>query len=156
VATGEKKLLTPKNGQDEVSYSGGVFSRDGKGFYTTTDRDSEFQRLAYFDLATLQPVYLTTNIKWDVDEFDLSEDGKSLAFVANEDGISKLYLMDTATRKYHAVAGIPTGLIFSITFHKNNRDLDLRSLPRAPRLTFIRSTLPQGSLSAGPSAKPAD
>ncbi len=34
VATGEKKLLTPKQGDDEVAYSGGPFSKDGKGFYT--------------------------------------------------------------------------------------------------------------------------
>ena len=123
VATGEKKPLTPKAEGVEVAYSGGPFSKDGKGFYTTTDRDSEFQRLAYFDLATMQPTYLTTDIKWDVDEMDLSDDGKMLAFVANEDGISKLYLMNTATRKYKPVAGIPTGLIGGLSFHKNNRDL---------------------------------
>jgi dipeptidyl aminopeptidase/acylaminoacyl peptidase len=123
VATGEKKLLTPKLGDEEVAYGGGPFSKDGKGFYTTTDRESEFQRLAYFDLATMKPTYLTTEIKWDVDEVDLSNDGKMLAFVTNEDGISKLYLMDTATRKYRPVAGIPTGLIGGLTFHKNNRDL---------------------------------
>ena len=107
VATGEKKPLTPKTEGVEVAYSGGPFSKDGKGFYTATDRDSEFQRLAYFDLATMNPTYLTTDIKWDVDEIELSEDGKTLAFVTNEDGISKLYLMNTATRKYHPVPGFP-------------------------------------------------
>jgi len=122
IATGEKKLLTPK-GNEQVAYSGGLFSKDGKGFYTATDRDSEFSRLAYFDLATMQPAYLTTDIKWDVDEAALTEDGKTLAFVTNEDGINKLYLMNTATRKYHPVAGIPTGLIGGLNFHKNNRDL---------------------------------
>jgi len=122
VATGEKKLLTPK-GNEEVAYSGGLFSKDGKGFYTATDRDSEFARLAYFDLATMRPTYLTTDIKWDVDEAALTEDGKTLAFVTNEDGINKLYLMNTATRKYRPVAGIPTGLIGGLNFHKNNRDL---------------------------------
>src|SRR5262249_35455574 len=40
-ATGEKKLLTPKSGGEQVAYSGGPFSKDGKGFYSTTDRDSE-------------------------------------------------------------------------------------------------------------------
>jgi dipeptidyl aminopeptidase/acylaminoacyl peptidase len=123
VATGGKKLLTSKTGDEEVAYSGGPFSKDGKGFYSTTDRDSEFQRLAYFDLATMKPTFLTTDIKWDVDEFELSEDGKTLAFVTNEDGISKLYLMDTGTRKYRPAAGIPTGLIGGLNFHKNNRDL---------------------------------
>src|SRR6185437_14365897 len=80
-------------------------------------------RLAYFDLATMKPTYLTTDIKWDVDEIDLSEDGKTLAFVTNEDGISKLYLMNTATRKYRPVPGIPAGLIGGLNFHKNSRDL---------------------------------
>ncbi|HEU4414741.1 MAG TPA: prolyl oligopeptidase family serine peptidase [Candidatus Angelobacter sp.] len=123
VATGEKRLLTPKAGSEEIAYSGGPFSKDGKGFYTTTDRDSEFQRLAYFDLATMKPEYLTSDIKWDVDEIELSDDGKTLAFVTNEDGISKLYLMNTATRKYRPATGIPTGLIGGVSFHKNNRDL---------------------------------
>src|SRR5689334_9627166 len=122
-ATGEKKLLTPKIGDQEVAYGDAQFSKDGKGFYTTTDRDSEFQRLAYFDLSTMQPSYLTTDIKWDVDEFRLSDNGKTLAFVTNEDGISRLYLMDTATKKYHPVSGIPTGLIGGVRFHKNNNDL---------------------------------
>jgi len=122
-ASSEKKLLTPKAGAEEVAYSGGTFSKDGKGFYTTTDRDSEFQRLAYFDFATMKPAYLTSDIKWDVDEFDLSDDGRTLAFVANEDGVGKLYLMDTSTRKYHSVSGLPAGQVFDLSFHKNNLEL---------------------------------
>lgn len=123
VLTGEKKLLTPKTGDELVYYGTGIFSHDGKGLYTTTDRDSEFQRLAYLDLATMKPVYLTTEIKWDVDEFSLSDDGKTLAFTINEDGAGRLYLMDTATRKYHPVSGVPVGVIGGLDFHKNNRDL---------------------------------
>ena len=122
-ASGEKKLLTPKIGQDEVAYYDAKFSKDGKGIFVVTDRDNEFHRLAYIDLATMQPVYLTSEIKWSVDTFDLSQDGKTIAFVTNEDGISKLYLMDTATRKYHPVAGIPDGLIGGVRFHKDSRDL---------------------------------
>jgi dipeptidyl aminopeptidase/acylaminoacyl peptidase len=123
VASGEKKLLTPKVGDQEIAYSGGTFSKDDKGFYATTDRDSEFHRLAYFDLATMKPVYLTTDIKWDVDDFTVSDDGKTLAFITNEDGLGKLYLMNTATRKYHQVTGLPAGQVFGPVFHKNNRDL---------------------------------
>ncbi len=123
VGTGEKKLLTPKGGPEQIAYGQALFSKDGKGIYITTDRDSEFARLVYFDLATLQPTYLTSDIKWNVGSFDLTEDGKNLAFVTNEDGISKLYLLDTASRKYHPVTGIPTGIIGEIEFHKNNHDL---------------------------------
>jgi len=123
VATGEKKLLTPKTGGEEVAYGGGTFSKDGKGFYTTTDRESEFQRLAYFDLTTMKPTYLTTDIKWDVDDVTLSDDGKLLAFVTNEDGISKVYLMNTASGKYHPVCRPAYGTGWGTEFHKNNRDL---------------------------------
>lgn len=125
VASGEKKLLTPRIGDEQVAYGAARFSKDGKGFYITTDRESEFRRLAYFDLASMKPTYLTSDIKWDVDEFALSDDGKTLAFVTNEDGISKLYLLDMATRKYRSVPGIPTGLVGGLVFHKNSRDLGL-------------------------------
>lgn len=122
MATGEKKQLTPQS-NDEVAYGRALFSRDGKGIYVATDRDNEFHRLAYFDLASMQPQYLTSDIKWDVEEFDLSEDGKTIAFVTNEDGIGKLYLLDTATKKYHAVAGVPTGVITGLRFHRDNHDV---------------------------------
>jgi len=125
VGSGEKKLLTPrtKAGEEEIDYDRAFFSADGKGFYTSTDRDPEFHRLAYFDLATMKAAYLTSDIKWDVEEFAMSDNGKTVAFVANEDGIGKLYLMDTATRKYHAVPGLPAGQVGSLVFHKNSREL---------------------------------
>src|SRR5947209_12966388 len=93
-ATGEKKLLTPKGWAEKVDYSGPKFAKDGRATYVTTDKDSEFHRLAYVDLATGKHEYLTDRIKWDVDEFDLSPDGKTIAFVTNEDGVSRLHLMD--------------------------------------------------------------
>src|SRR5947209_5073109 len=95
-SSGEKTLLTPKGGL-KIAYGGGQFSKDGKGIYVTTDKDSEFQRLAYVDLASRQHNYLTTHISWDVDEFDLSFDGSTIAFVTNEDGFGVLHLLDTKT-----------------------------------------------------------
>src|SRR5882762_3324770 len=43
--TGEKTELTPRNTSEKVSYGEGRFSKDGKGMYVTTDKDSEFHRL---------------------------------------------------------------------------------------------------------------
>ena len=37
--------------------------------------------------------------QWDVGEFDLSKDGRWIAFEANEDGISKLHILDTKSTK---------------------------------------------------------
>jgi dipeptidyl aminopeptidase/acylaminoacyl peptidase len=122
-ATGEKTLLTPKGGAEKVSYGDARFSKDGRGLYVTTDRDSEFQRLAYVDLATKRHEYLTDHIKWDVDSFELSPDGRTIAFVTNEDGISRLRLMDAATRKERQAPRLPDGVIGGVEWHENNRDL---------------------------------
>ncbi len=121
--SGEKKLVTPKGEKEKVSYQGGVFSKDGKGLYVVTDRDSEFQRLTYIDLATFKHTYLTEQIPWDVEDFDLSKDGKRLAFVTNEDGISVLHLLETATNKEVSLPKLPIGQVSGITWHRNNQDL---------------------------------
>ncbi len=119
----EKTLITPKGGDVKIAYGSGRFSKDGKGIYVTTDKDSEFQRLAYVDLGTKQHTYLTSNIPWDVDEFDLSYDGKTIAFVTNEDGFGVLHLLDTRTRKEMPVPKLPKGVISGVSWHRNSRDL---------------------------------
>src|SRR5207244_12616467 len=45
--TGQKSELTPRHATEKVSYGEARFSKDGKGIYVTTDKDSEFHRLAY-------------------------------------------------------------------------------------------------------------
>ncbi|HWW74596.1 MAG TPA: DPP IV N-terminal domain-containing protein, partial [Pyrinomonadaceae bacterium] len=121
--TGEKTPVTPRAGAEKVHYGGAQFSKDGRGFYTTTDRESEFHRLAYVDLATGQHTYLTTDIKWDVDSFALSPDGRTVAFVTNEDGIDRLHLLDTKTRKERPAPRLPVGLLGGLEWHENGRDL---------------------------------
>ena len=121
--SGAKTLLTPKGGEAKIYYGIGQFSKDGKGIYVTTDKDSEFQRLAYIDFSTQKPTYLSGRIPWDVDELDLSFDGKTLAFVTNEDGFGVLHLLDTSTRQEEPVPDLPKGVISGIRWHRNNRDL---------------------------------
>jgi Tol biopolymer transport system component len=79
VATGEKTRVTPKVEGELVSYRGAQWSADGKGLWVTTDRESEFQRLAYLDLASGKHRYYTTDIRWDVALFDVSPDGRTIA-----------------------------------------------------------------------------
>ena len=53
VVTGEKTLLTGAGGNEKVfNGSWASFSKNGKGVYLITDRDSDFRRLAYLDFAT--------------------------------------------------------------------------------------------------------
>jgi dipeptidyl aminopeptidase/acylaminoacyl peptidase len=122
-ATGQKTELTPRNVTQKVSYGEGRFSKDGKGIYVTTDKDSEFHRLAYIDLETKQPTHLTTSIHWDVERFDLARDGKLLAFVTNEEGLSVLRVRDTGNGKEMPLPHIPTGVIGAIHWHLNGHEL---------------------------------
>jgi len=55
--------------------------------------------------------------------FDVSPDGRRVAFVTNEAGVSRLYLLDTQTRTSRPVPGIPIGLIGGLQWHKNGIDL---------------------------------
>ncbi len=122
-ATGEKKELTPRKTNEQVAYSNARFSKDGKGVYFTSDKDSEFQRLMYMDLESKQTKVLTANIPWDLDEFALSQDGKRIAFVSNEEGLSALHLLDTSTKKELPVPKLPVGLVSGLIWHRNGRDL---------------------------------
>src|SRR5436189_5546375 len=131
-SSGEKTLITPKGGV-KIAYRGGQFSKDGKGIYVTTDKDSEFQRLAYVDPASKQHNYLSSHISWDVDEFDVSYDGRTIAFVTNEDGFGVLHLLDTNTAKEKPVPDLPKGIASGVRWHKNNRDLGFN-------ITSARST----------------
>ena len=117
VATGSKALLTPKGGKEQIAYSGAEFSADGKGIYLTTDMNSEFQRLAYFDLTTKKYEFLTDHIKWDVENFELSPDGKTIAFITNEDGVGILRLLDVASGKELPAPKLPTAVIGGLSWH---------------------------------------
>ncbi len=122
-STGQKELITPKGGTEKVSYADAEFSKDGKGIYVTTDRDGEFLRLAYLDLATRQPRFLTSHINWDVEGFDLSPDGATIAFVTNEDGVSNLRLLDTGTGNERAAPKLPASVISRLRWHDNGREI---------------------------------
>jgi len=146
VKTGAMKALTPRGGEkisygrgssEKVSYSGGQFTTDGRAVFVTSDRGSEFQRLARIELASGQETPVTANIPWDIEGFDLARDGRTLAFVANEDGVSKLHLLDPQTGKERPAPALPLGVISGVKFHENSRDLAFTmSSARSPSDVF--------------------
>jgi dipeptidyl aminopeptidase/acylaminoacyl peptidase len=120
--TKEKTPLTPR-GTEKVAYSAARFSPDGKTVYFVTDKHSEFQRLIKMDLTSKKDTILTADIKWDVDDLALSQDGTLIAFITNEDGVGVLHLMDAKTGKERKAPKLPLGAITNLRFHENNRDL---------------------------------
>jgi dipeptidyl aminopeptidase/acylaminoacyl peptidase len=122
-ATGQKRLITPKGNPEKVSYQSATFSKDGRGLYVVTDQDSEFARLAYLDLATKKYTFLSSSIKWDVEDVELSKNGRLLAFTTNEDGAAVLQVLDTKTRQLRQLPRLPVGQVSGLQWHPNGRDL---------------------------------
>jgi len=87
----------------------------------------------YIDLASKKQTVLTPSINWDVEFFTISWDGKTIAFVTNEDGLSVLHLYDTILHKERPAPKLPPGVVNSLEWHKNDRDIgfDMESA-RAP------------------------
>jgi dipeptidyl aminopeptidase/acylaminoacyl peptidase len=122
-ASGKKTLVTPKSSGEKIAYRPIAFAKDAQGIYVGSDRDSEFTRLAYLDLGTKKETVLSGDIPWDVEDAAMSDDGKRMAFVTNENGISRLHLLDTGTGQELPVPQLPAAVIADLQWHKNNREL---------------------------------
>jgi dipeptidyl aminopeptidase/acylaminoacyl peptidase len=120
-ASGKRTSLSPQ--QPGVAYRGATFSPDGKGVYLITNQDSDFEQLAWMDIGSKQVTVLRPGLKWDVTAYDLTRDGRRLAYAVDENGADTLHVMDTATRKEVALPKLPYGSIGDVRWHSNGRDL---------------------------------
>jgi dipeptidyl aminopeptidase/acylaminoacyl peptidase len=91
-----------------ISYGAAKYARNGT-LWVTSDEGSDFQRLGTLDPATGRFTPMAPEARWDVENFDISDDGRFIAYIVNEAGISRLRLLDTRTRRSRAVAGLPVG-----------------------------------------------
>ena len=122
VASGAKTRLD-EDGPEDVAWGGGTFTPDGGAIWTTTDKDSEFARLVKWTPASGGIEVMAADIPWEVEGFDVSEDGKSVCFITNEAGVSRARVLDTATGKHRLVAGLPDGVIAAGDWHADGRQL---------------------------------
>ena len=66
---------------------------------------------------------LTPGLTWNVEEFDLSDDGKTIAFITNEDGVGRLRLLDVRSGKELRAPKLPLGIPSGISWHENNHEV---------------------------------
>lgn len=123
VASGKLERLVALPAGEKASYSGGLFSADGKSLYYTTERDNEFNRLVRLDLAARTWTVLSRGIEWDVESFDLSDDGTRLAFLVNDDGISRLRALDLATGQEITVPALPEAVLGGPAFRPASHEV---------------------------------
>jgi len=130
LATGARRQLTPKDSAASVHLA--KFTADGKGVYLVTDRYSNFNELYRIDLhnPSAPPQPLSHSIPWDVEAFDAAPDGSRAALVVNEDGIGRVSLLDTRTRKL-APLDLPKGVVGAVHFPRRRSDLITLTLQTA-------------------------
>ncbi len=120
-ASGEKKELIPR--RVGISYRHARFAPDGKSVYLITNQDSDFEQLGMLDIATQQVSILRPGLKWDVTSFDLTRDGRQIAYIVDENGSDTLHVMDTASRNEMPLPKLPYGSIADVRWHANGHDL---------------------------------
>jgi dipeptidyl aminopeptidase/acylaminoacyl peptidase len=112
VATGKTETITPRpiDPEAERVFAGAAkWSKDGKAIYYLTDKGNEFRRLVRYELASGQVRSVTGEIPGDIEEFDLSADGRFIALVANENGTGQIRMLD-ANSGTNALAASPSRL----------------------------------------------
>jgi dipeptidyl aminopeptidase/acylaminoacyl peptidase len=125
VATGAVHAITPhaKPGEPVAVHAGGRFSRDGHGVYTMSDAGGERRQLVRIDLATGRRHVLSGREAWDVEGFDLSDDGTTIAYSVDHEGMSRLHVVRTATGLPLTVPRLPDGVAFGLTFRPHSHEV---------------------------------
>jgi dipeptidyl aminopeptidase/acylaminoacyl peptidase len=118
--SGKLSEVTDRKSTGIIQY-GASFSDKNDEIWFLTDRDNEFERLSNLNLNTKKVNYYTSKIPWNVENYNLSEDKKSIVFITNEAGLNKLYLMNATDKSYSAVKNIPIGLIGGANFTKDKQ-----------------------------------
>jgi dipeptidyl aminopeptidase/acylaminoacyl peptidase len=121
LASGKATQIAPK--VSKVLYQNARLSRDGRSVYAISTKDSDFGRLVQIDIASGKDTVLTTDLKWDVDIFAMSDDDRLLAYVVNEDGFSNVVVRDMVTRRALPQPQLPRGVLQNIEFSPDNSKL---------------------------------
>lgn len=131
--------LTPINDTSATAfYAGGIWNADGNGLFTISDNDGEFRTLMYYDREKQEFTSVTGDIPWDVEDAVINSNRSQLAFTTNENGINKLYLLDTRQLTYQPVTNLPPGQIYGMEFHPQQNRLALTiETARSPSDAYV-------------------
>jgi dipeptidyl aminopeptidase/acylaminoacyl peptidase len=141
LASGALTEISP--GKKQVAYGGGQFTADGRAVLMLSDEGSDVAKLVSYDLATQKFTTVADGGKWEVEAFDLSDDGRTLAYSINEDGASKVVVRDFLTRRALPQPRLPLGVLTSLEFSPDSRRLAIGLAPAtAPADVWVWDTLP--------------
>jgi dipeptidyl aminopeptidase/acylaminoacyl peptidase len=131
----ETKQVTelPMPSNNKVAIGQLAFSPDGRSVYVTTDADSEFLRLARVELRNRKWEWLSDGLNWDVDELTVDRRSGTVAFLINDNGISRLFISNAATNDRRIEYRLPQGVVSGLEFSVNSQSLGFTlARPDAP------------------------
>ena len=108
---------------DPARYEEAGFAPGGTSVIAITDYGSDVRRLVAIDIATGKRTLLTPDLKWDVETYELSDDGKLLAYAVNEDGYSRLHVIDRSSGRALAQPQLPGGILTGLEFSSDGQRL---------------------------------
>jgi dipeptidyl aminopeptidase/acylaminoacyl peptidase len=134
----ESESLEEINPSDEdISYGKCSWSADGNGIFYTSDEKSEFLTLRYYDLISKKTTGITSSIEWDVESFIMNKERNTIVFSVNENGANRLYKLDTYTKRYTRLDGLPAGILYPSEFHPDGKVFSLLiNSPKTPSDIF--------------------
>jgi len=123
LATGKLQMFPVDGGK--AAFSAFRYAPDGKAVYYVSDEQSPFRTLRRHDPASGKPEVISKAVPWDVDALEISPDGQYLAYVANEDGISRLRVLTLPDHREIALPELPVGVIGTLGFSPSGFKLAL-------------------------------
>lgn len=130
--------LTPVLTKTGVACQGGYWNADGTALFFTSDEFSEYQQLIRLGLKEGRQEAIAPGLLWDVETLSLSPSGNKLAFVLNDNGISRLFFMDTARGTCKPFTGLPDGIISGLRWRPDGKQLAITvDTPQAPADVYV-------------------
>ncbi len=128
LATGALTMFPVDGGK--AAFGGFAYAPDGKSVYFVSDEPvngitQEFQTLRHHDPATGKLTIISASIPWDVEGFNIAEDGRHLAYVTNEDGISRLHVLSLPSHRDIKLPSLPIGVFGSGAFSPDGNRIAL-------------------------------
>jgi dipeptidyl aminopeptidase/acylaminoacyl peptidase len=134
-----RRRRVDRKNDGNVGIRGAKFAPDGRGIYIVSDEAGEFAELFYFDPVTGERRAVSPEgAQWDVDAFDVSPDGRYIAYVMNEDGRSRLTVIDQQMKLDLVPPGVPDGRIDEIRFDRSGKKLAFSAeSAQSPRDAYV-------------------
>jgi len=135
---GELRLLVGSAENPSTNIAIGFSRQDQHALFITNQRNGAAE-LAKISLDELpETTFVPSSADSDITQNSLSPDRKRGAFVANEGGISRLYLFDPEKMTYKLVKKIPLGLISGLIFSPDSQKLGMTlNSARHPNDAFV-------------------